>query len=678
MTSSAIFTILDTDYLPITVDQPVQHVSKDGKKWLMEEDCYYDICDYVGSRYGDDKTISSLLNWSGQTMCVGMDSSFTDATILDYGIAYVDGGILKVLDLYHCTLSYPFGMSMQTEYVFETNESLCIHSFGAATAKCVSRCQKYMSPGRQPFYCPETNCSVNQYYDLSNSCRDTTRSYCDYYIHESPLKDRVCVDYQEITSPPVQSTPQNGLLNGVYYFGGQAVGVREEAAVTPTQNLCNPNRINPSFTADISENLFEGCVYLVRVDVEEGVTQIGSEAFKDCDSLASLFLNSDVLTYIGVSAFENTALEQLVVPKLRSLSIRDRAFFNTKIEYLDLGTTAYLGESVFASTPNLNNASTIYAFNGSNIFDNSGLTQLELYLQAGLTDFLSGSSIIELIFQDFNTVPQTLQLATLKTLELNSKHVKIDSPVQTLTLGDHPDSVCQGCSDLNQLNIMSSYVGNSAFEGTSSLKKVNLSNVSVIGSAAFANSALEIVIFSKNQKATVNNTAFLNNVINTISISYCTNMKATICNKDAFPGSFFNNCKTSVDPDQRCRVCPSNQFNTGVGCQNCTKFCQEGEYLEFECSQTADLICSPCPFGTYQPSKQHLDKSCIISSCPGVTPISSGCTKKHFNLYYLLYALFLYYPLCITIRLKTRTSLGSASSVDSQPLLKEMDDFTGK
>ncbi|MDE7089305.1 MAG: leucine-rich repeat domain-containing protein, partial [Prevotella sp.] len=104
-----------------------------------------------------------------------------------------------------------------------------------------------------------------------------------------------------------------------------AVG-RDSAFNANRQN--NVKAINlPSTLIEIKDNAFEGCKGVTQIIMPNGVTSIGSYAFKDCENLAELnWRDLTNLESIGAQAFyECKSLKSLVLPSKLS-TINTQAF----------------------------------------------------------------------------------------------------------------------------------------------------------------------------------------------------------------------------------------------------------------------------------------------------------------------------------------------------------------
>ena len=99
----------------------------------------------------------------------------------------------------------------------------------------------------------------------------------------------------------------------------------------------------------IEENAFADNNRLSRVSLSRGIEKIGSFAFFNCGNLEEIDL-PDTIREIGISAFSNTNLTSIKLPKLER--IEDFAFEKTKLEQVCLpNSVVSIGNFAFSHTP---------------------------------------------------------------------------------------------------------------------------------------------------------------------------------------------------------------------------------------------------------------------------------------------------------------------------------------
>lgn len=110
------------------------------------------------------------------------------------------------------------------------------------------------------------------------------------------------------------------------------------------------------------------------VEIPEGITEIGANAFKNCDFIEEINIKSTILKTIGESAFEGcTNMKNCTLSSLKG-SVEDRAFSNCKaLNYIEIPDgTIKIGKDVFASCKSLLYVaipSTVFVVEGK-MFDN--------------------------------------------------------------------------------------------------------------------------------------------------------------------------------------------------------------------------------------------------------------------------------------------------------------------
>lgn len=155
---------------------------------------------------------------------------------------------------------------------------------------------------------------------------------------------------------------ENGLLRSYHGSGGNVVIPdsvidMDDAVTSFRRNPLITSASIPGTISRVSKNAFEGCQNLRSVILEEGVTEIRNEAFKDCGVLQEVILPKSLrkigdkafmgctklkkvtieegVTEIGCAAFKNcTALSEVHFPK-NLLTIGTEAFVNCSS--LDVG-----------------------------------------------------------------------------------------------------------------------------------------------------------------------------------------------------------------------------------------------------------------------------------------------------------------------------------------------------
>ena len=105
----------------------------------------------------------------------------------------------------------------------------------------------------------------------------------------------------------------------------------------------------------LGEKMFANDTNLSQVTLGAGVTEIGSEAFSGCASLAGITLEGDGITTIGNEAFMSSGLESLEWNSLDQLTtVGDWAFANSQLQDASLPESVEsIGEGAFFYDTNL-------------------------------------------------------------------------------------------------------------------------------------------------------------------------------------------------------------------------------------------------------------------------------------------------------------------------------------
>lgn len=144
-------------------------------------------------------------------------------------------------------------------------------------------------------------------------------------------------------------------------YSGNYAAFRDSAQLTLVTNASDvwvpfpdcPNITTLNVTGsptEIEGSACEGWTNLESIEIPEGITSIGSNAFKDCTSLESVTMNGEELLTIGNYAFQGaSSLKTLTIPD----SVTDigyGAFFNSGVEALVLPASLWSDFSYSQST----------------------------------------------------------------------------------------------------------------------------------------------------------------------------------------------------------------------------------------------------------------------------------------------------------------------------------------
>lgn len=136
--------------------------------------------------------------------------------------------------------------------------------------------------------------------------------------YSQAIGDRVSFDDYELI------VADDGLK--IYEYGGTS------------KNIVIPSEMHGIKIVGIEPCAFKSCYSLESVEIPEGVTKIGREAFFHCENLKKVVIPKSV-KYIGSSAFEETGLTEITLPP-KLTAIRLRTFAECK----DLRSVTFLSE----------------------------------------------------------------------------------------------------------------------------------------------------------------------------------------------------------------------------------------------------------------------------------------------------------------------------------------------
>ena len=134
----------------------------------------------------------------------------------------------------------------------------------------------------------------------------------------------------------------------------------------------------PNSVTEIGDDAFENCGSLTSVTIPDSVTSIGSSAFYDCSSLESVTIGNSV-TYIGSCAFYNCSSLESVTIGDSVTSIGSSAFYNcSSLE------SVYITDLTAWMNIKFEYASSNPLYNGADLYLNGSLVT-DLVIPAGMT-----------------------------------------------------------------------------------------------------------------------------------------------------------------------------------------------------------------------------------------------------------------------------------------------------
>lgn len=155
----------------------------------------------------------------------------------------------------------------------------------------------------------------------------------------------------------------------------------------------------------IGSQSFQFCPLLNNIDFPSTLTHIYYNCFDGCTSLETISPFPESLTYIGASAFKDTALSGLLVIPDAVTYMGDFAFKNTNISGVDLGVgITYLNKGFFSNSENLEyiNLDLVTGID-SNVFD--GCFSLSGVAIPNTMEKIGAYSFRQTAIYDFNIPP---------------------------------------------------------------------------------------------------------------------------------------------------------------------------------------------------------------------------------------------------------------------------------
>ena len=315
------------------------------------------------------------------------------------------------------------------------------------------------------------------------------------------------------TQYPVTYTVKFKVNSGTMSFPSYIMGKSgTESATNPIAawtNMIDSVNIGSGVTS-IGSNAFRNCYSLASITIPSSVTSIGSQAFRDCKSLASITIPSGV-TSIGDSVFQYCySLASITIPNSVT-SIGTYAFYNCYSlisitipnDVTSIGSSAFSGCYSLISITIPNDVTSI----GSNAFYQC-YSLASITIPSGVTSI--GDSVFQYCYSLVSiTIPSSVTSIGSNAFQFCLSLASITIPNSVTSIGTYAFRDCQSlvsitiqssvtsiesytfnnCYSLASITIPSSVtsIGNSTFNGCSSLASITIpSNVTSIGSNVFS------------------------------------------------------------------------------------------------------------------------------------------------------------------------------------------------
>ena len=270
----------------------------------------------------------------------------------------------------------------------------------------------------------------------------------------------------------------------------------------------------------IGDTAFSGCTSLSTIDLSH-VTNIGIQAFYNCSSLVNQSTDLGSATIINISAFSGT--DSASAPKLGNIDIHSAIrLYSGAFKYAGVTGSIAAAENCQFATENLATGEIFYGCTISDFTFNN-----ESQIPSNALSGIVGTYGITLV---------KVSGLTVFSGNTNISSVTIADGYRWVNGGNNGTDIVTGmfrnCTNLASLTIQGDrtgedrlVIGQSAFEGCTSLATVDLSKVKTIGDSAF-NGCTSLFANVDNvsfTNITINSAAFRNSGLNgTITLDGCT------------------------------------------------------------------------------------------------------------------------------------------------------------
>ena len=248
---------------------------------------------------------------------------------------------------------------------------------------------------------------------------------------------------------------------------------------------------------------------ITRVDINSGVTSIGSNAFAQCTNMSYVNIDMDV-TSIGNNAFSGSGLTSINIPSSVT-SLGEGAFEGCELLSCAIigDDVASIGDDAFSNCPKLE---TILVSQYNSIYDSRN--SCDAIIDTDLNKLVVGCK--------GTTIPNTVTSIGNNAFKGCTGLTSITIPASVTSIGSN---AFESCTSLASINIPASVtsIGMNAFKSCTSLASVTVfaSTPPTLGTNAFSgcNSGLQIYVYSDLEGAYQTNWSAYSGIITAINQS---------------------------------------------------------------------------------------------------------------------------------------------------------------
>ena len=315
---------------------------------------------------------------------------------------------------------------------------------------------------------------------------------------------------------PYLSRVGGGIFSGCKMLTKVELGQRTRVSNKMFENT--PIKEIVIYSDVVADNAFIGCTELESVVFKNDMTYIGESAFKDCTKLSSVTFEGSVEKIASLAFNGCRSLEAIDLPNCK-IVLGDSVFGDSGIKRIVFGNKteiASIGISLFEKLSGVDadiSASELYKLAGNAIYTKDG-KELVLVLPDRSVSSITVPASVEKIGDG------AFSSATSITT------VKFENGSNLKAIGN---SAFANCTFLVSIELPSNpiEIGERAFHYATSLKNIDLSNVTSIGLGAFGYSALNKVNLTSD-----------NVVISSNAFYECSQLREVVIGKNAKIGDY--------------------------------------------------------------------------------------------------------------------------------------------